>query len=421
MNIAAPRGTKDILPEEMSRWQAVEDLFATVCKRYGYGEIRIPTFEQTELFARGVGGSTDIVRKEMYTFEDKAGRSMTLRPEGTAGIARAYIENGMSSLPSPVKLYYDMSFFRYEKMQKGRYREFWQLGCEIFGSSSAYADAEVIAILDTFFTELNLTERQLELGSIGCPQCRPDFITALRAHFQADLDKMCADCNDRFEINPLRILDCKEESCQPFIINAPSQLDYLCPDCEEHFNKLKLALDALGISYNINRSMVRGLDYYTRTVFEYVSTHVGSQGSICGGGRYDDLVEILGGKATPAVGFAMGIERLLLEMEAQKVELTVAEPTDLFIISFPDTAVSALALTQKLIRSGLIVQTDVMERSMRAQMKQADRSGALHMVVFGSEELTTKQFSIKKLSDGTEETVSADCLADYLIKARQNN
>ena len=222
MNIAAPRGTKDILPEEMSRWHAVENLFASVCQRYGYGEIRVPTFEQTELFARGVGGSTDIVRKEMYTFEDKGGRSMTLRPEGTAGIARAYIENGMASLPSPVKLYYDMSFFRYEKMQKGRYREFWQLGCENFGSSSAYADAEVIALLDTFFTELRLDERQLELGSIGCPDCRPEFIKALRAHFEHNLAKMCADCEERFELNPLRILDCKEEGCQPFIESAPS-------------------------------------------------------------------------------------------------------------------------------------------------------------------------------------------------------
>lgn len=419
MNIAAPKGTKDILPDEMSRWHAVENLFASVCERYGYKEMRTPTFEQTELFARGVGGSTDIVRKEMYTFEDKAGRSMTLRPEGTAGIARAYIENGMASLPSPVKLYYDMSFFRYEKMQKGRYREFWQLGCEIIGSPSAYADAEVIAILDTFFTELGLAERQLELGSIGCPECRPDFLHALRAHFEPNLDKMCPDCNERFKINPLRILDCKVESCQSFIANAPSQLDYLCADCEEHFDKAKQALEALDISYNINRSMVRGLDYYTRTVFEYVSTHVGTQGSICGGGRYDGLVEILGGKATPAVGFAMGIERLLLEVEAQGIELPAAAPVDLFIISFPDTAVSAMALAQKLIRSGLNVQTDVMERSMKAQMKQADRSKAEYLVVYGAEELEAKQFVIKRLSDGAEETISADDLADYLLKARK--
>ncbi|NLC40213.1 MAG: histidine--tRNA ligase [Clostridiaceae bacterium] len=417
MNIAAPKGTKDILPDEMSRWHAVENLFASVCERYGYKEMRTPTFEQTELFARGVGGSTDIVRKEMYTFEDKAGRSMTLRPEGTAGIARAYIENGMASLPSPVKLYYDMSFFRYEKMQKGRYREFWQLGCEIIGSSSAYADAEVIAILDTFFTELGLAERQLELGSIGCPECRPDFLSALRAHFEPNLDKMCPDCNERFKINPLRILDCKVESCQPFIANAPSQLDYLCADCEEHFDKAKRALEALDISYNINRSMVRGLDYYTRTVFEYVSTHVGTQGSICGGGRYDGLVEILGGKATPAVGFAMGIERLLLEVEAQGIKLPAAAPVDLFIISFPDTAVYAMALAQKLIRSGLNVQTDVMERSMKAQMKQADRIKAEYLVVYGAEELAAKQFVIKRLSDGAEETVPADDLADYLLKA----
>ncbi|MDD2364010.1 MAG: histidine--tRNA ligase [Saccharofermentanales bacterium] len=420
MNIAAPRGTKDILPEEMSRWHAVENLFASVCQRYGYGEIRVPTFEQTELFARGVGGSTDIVRKEMYTFEDKGGRSMTLRPEGTAGIARAYIENGMASLPSPVKLYYDMSFFRYEKMQKGRYREFWQLGCENFGSSSAYADAEVIALLDTFFTELRLDERQLELGSIGCPDCRPEFIKALRAHFEPNLAKMCADCEERFELNPLRILDCKEEGCQPFIESAPSQLDYLCPDCADHFDKLKTALDELGIAYNINRSMVRGLDYYTRTVFEYVSTHVGTQGSICGGGRYDGLVEMLGGKATPAVGFAMGIERLLLEVEAQGVDLPAAEAPDLYIVSFPDTAVSAMALTQRLIRSGLMVQTDVMERSFRAQMKQADRSGARYMLLLGAEELSKREFLLKRLADGSEESVSEGNLVSYLKQVGQD-
>ena len=420
MNIAAPRGTKDILPEEMSRWHAVENLFASVCQRYGYGEIRVPTFEQTELFARGVGGSTDIVRKEMYTFEDKGGRSMTLRPEGTAGIARAYIENGMASLPSPVKLYYDMSFFRYEKMQKGRYREFWQLGCENFGSSSAYADAEVIALLDTFFTELRLDERQLELGSIGCPDCRPEFIKALRAHFEPNLAKMCADCEERFELNPLRILDCKEEGCQPFIESAPSQLDYLCPDCADHFDKLKTALDELGIAYNINRSMVRGLDYYTRTVFEYVSTHVGTQGSICGGGRYDGLVEMLGGKATPAGGFAMGIERLLLEVEAQGVDLPAAEAPDLYIVSFPDTAVSAMALTQRLIRSGLMVQTDVMERSFRAQMKQADRSGARYMLLLGAEELSKREFLLKRLADGSEESVSEGNLVSYLKQVGQD-
>ncbi|HHU04397.1 MAG TPA: histidine--tRNA ligase [Fastidiosipila sp.] len=420
MNIAAPRGTKDILPEEMSRWHAVENLFASVCQRYGYGEIRVPTFEQTELFARGVGGSTDIVRKEMYTFEDKGGRSMTLRPEGTAGIARAYIENGMASLPSPVKLYYDMSFFRYEKMQKGRYREFWQLGCENFGSSSAYADAEVIALLDTFFTELRLDERQLELGSIGCPDCRPEFIKALRAHFEPNLAKMCADCEERFELNPLRILDCKEEGCQPFIESAPSQLDYLCPDCADHFDKLKTALDELGIAYNINRSMVRGLDYYTRTVFEYVSTHVGTQGSICGGGRYDGLVEMLSGKATPAVGFAMGIERLLLEVEAQGVDLPAAEAPDLYIVSFPDTAVSAMALTQRLIRSGLMVQTDVMERSFRAQMKQADRSGARYMLLLGAEELSKREFLLKRLADGSEESVSEGNLVSYLKQVGQD-
>jgi histidyl-tRNA synthetase len=307
-----------------------------------------------------------------------------------------------------------MPLFRYEKMQKGRYREFWQLGCEIIGSPSATADVEVISLLETFFTELGLNERQLELASIGCPICRPDYLEALRAHFEPNLEHLCSDCRERYEINPLRMLDCKVESCQKYIEGAPAQLDYLCPDCAGHFEQVKAALDKLEIKYNINRRMVRGLDYYTRTVFEYVSTHVGTQGSIAGGGRYDGLVEILGGKPTPAVGFAMGLERLLLEAEAQGIDLPESKVPDLYIVSFPDTVNAALNLSQTLIRGGLKVETDLMDRSLKAQMKQVSRSKSRYMLVYGTEELATNKFAVKRLVDGVETEVAAAELARFL-------
>lgn len=414
MKIKAPRGTKDILPEEARRWQYAEARFRDVCHRYGYGEIRVPTFESTDLFERGVGDSTDIVRKEMYTFEDKGGRSMTLRPEGTAGVVRAYVEQGMNSLPSPVRLFYDLNMFRYEKMQKGRYREFAQFGCEIFGSDSALADAEILSLLDTFFTSVGLRERRLELGSIGCPACRPRFLEALRAYYEPKLDRVCEDCRDRFEKNPLRMLDCKQPQCQEDAERAPSQIDFLCDECEAHFALVRQALDTLGIDYHINPRMVRGLDYYTRTVFEFVSTHVGSQGALCGGGRYDGLVEELGGGQVPAIGFAMGVERLLLEMEAQHVQPDLTFDPDLFIVSFPDTTVAALHLRQNLIRDGFIVETDVMDRSFRAQMKAADRANARYLLVLGADELKKSKATLRRMDTGEETELQLSDLSQTL-------
>lgn len=419
MNLNAPRGTRDILPEEAERRRALERVFADVCERYGFGEIRVPTFEHTELFVRGVGDASDIVRKEMYTFTDKGDRSLTLRPEGTAGVARAYVEQGMSSWPAPVKLWYNMNMFRYEKMQKGRYREFWQLGCEVFGSESPQADAQVIGLLVTFFGELGLDEVDLEINSIGCPACRADYHEALRRYYAPHVKDMCEDCHDRFERNPLRMLDCKETYCQSLALKAPSQLDYLCDECRVHFENVKSYLDEMEIAYRLNTRLVRGLDYYTKTVFEFVSSHVGTQGTICGGGRYDGLVREIGGIDVPGVGFALGVERLLLELEAQNVPFGKAQSPDLFIASFPSTAAYALDLAQTLIRSGLKVETDVMSRSLKAQFKAADRMEAYYVLVLGDTEVSNSRGKLRRLSDGSEQDVPLTAVGTLLHDARK--
>ena len=307
MKYSVPKGTKDILPEEIYRWQKAEQVFAEVCGQYGFREIRIPTFEHTELFMRGVGDTTDVVQKEMYTFEDKGGRSISLRPEGTAGVVRSFIEHGMTSLPSPVRVYYNITAFRYENVQKGRFREFHQFGLEAFGAKGPAVDAEVISILTLFFARMGLTQTHLCINSIGCPVCRTEYNRILREYYQPGLAGMCHDCKGRYEKNPLRMLDCKEPHCHTLAADAPKLLDHLCPDCREHFNGLTANLDDLGIPYTIDPGIVRGLDYYTRTVFEFVSDHVGTQGTICGGGRYDGLVEMMGGQSVPVIGFAMGV------------------------------------------------------------------------------------------------------------------
>ncbi len=419
MNLNAPRGTRDILPEEAEQRRALERTFSDVCERYGFGEIRVPTFEHTELFVRGVGDASDIVRKEMYTFTDKGDRSLTLRPEGTAGVARAYVEQGMSSWPAPVKLWYNMNMFRYEKMQKGRYREFWQLGCEVFGSDSPQADAQVIGLLDTFFAELGLEEVDLEINSIGCPACRTDYHKALREYYAPNVKDMCEDCHERYERNPLRMLDCKETYCHSLAQKAPSQLDYLCDECRVHFDNVKSYLDMMEISYRLNARLVRGLDYYTKTVFEFVSSHVGTQGTICGGGRYDGLVREIGGIDVPGVGFALGVERLLLELDAQNVPTGKVQRPDLFIASFPSTAANALDLAQSLIRSGLKVETDVMGRSLKAQFKAADRMEAYYVLVLGDTEVSISRGKLRRLSDGSEQDVPLTAVGTLLHNDRK--
>lgn len=416
MKISAPRGTKDILPAETHRWRAVDNAFDDVCRVFGYEEIRVPTFEATELFARGVGDATDIVSKEMYTFPDRSGRSLTLRPEGTAGVVRAFIEHGMHSLPLPVKLYYNLNAFRYEKVQKGRYREFWQLGCEIFGSESFEADAELILLLDQLFKKLGLSEIRAEINSIGCPVCRPAYLADLRAYFGARLDRMCGDCHERYEKNVLRILDCKVDGCKAIVAEAPLQERHLCDACRAHDEGLRHRLDSLGVRYTVNHRLVRGLDYYTRTVFEFVSEHVGTQGTILGGGRYDGLVDQLGGQRMPGVGFAMGFERLLMELEATGAKLPETPLRDLYILAFADTMDRAAALTYALRAEGKAVDFDLMGRSFKAQMKYAGKGSHRALLVLGQDEATAGRGKIKWLEDGTESDVqlTADALRSTL-------
>jgi histidyl-tRNA synthetase len=414
MKISAPKGTRDILPGEIAGWQRAERIFADVCSRYGYQEIRLPTFEHTELFQRGVGDTTDVVQKEMYTFEDKGGRSISLRPEGTAGVVRSFLENGMASWPSPVRLWYNITAFRYENVQKGRYREFHQFGSEVFGSAGPVVDAELISMLALFFNELGLQQTSLRINSIGCPVCRGAYHQMLKDYLRPHLGTLCPTCNDRFEKNPLRIIDCKEHGCQPITKAAPALLDHLCPDCQAHFDGLCSNLDELGIPYTIDKGIVRGLDYYTRTVFEFVSEHVGTQGTICGGGRYDGLIESIGGPSTPGIGFALGVERLLMELAAQGIPTASPAVMTLYIAALGDAAPRARAICADLRRAGIRAEVDLMNRSFKAQMKYAGKSGARYVLVLGEDELALGAGKLKEMATGQELPVILDALAATL-------
>ena len=411
MKFNAPKGTQDLLPDVTAAWQRVERKFADICRLYGYEEIRVPTFEHTEIFQRGVGDTTDIVQKEMYTFEDLGGRSMTLRPEGTAGVVRSFVENGMASKAFPVKLYYLITAFRYENVQKGRYREFHQLGVEAFGSEGPLIDAEIVAMLAHFFRELGLKQLDLQVNSIGCPSCRAEHKKALIDFLSPHKDELCADCRERLERNPLRVLDCKEESCRKVTEDAPVMLDYLDEGCKAHFEGFTEALDNLGVAYHINPRIVRGLDYYTRTVFEFVSENVGTQGTICGGGRYNGLVQELGGPEVPGIGFAMGEERLMIELEAQGVLPDERPVPRLFVASMDEASLKkAQQLVQRLRYRGIPAEYELCGRSMRAQMKQADRSGAEYLMVIGQNEREAGKANIRSLRerDKAEECFAFD-------------
>ncbi len=415
MKIQAPKGTRDILPSEIHRWQYVSRVFAGHCERFGYKEIRIPVFEHTELFQRGVGDTTDIVQKEMYTFDDKGGRSITLRPEGTAGVVRSYIENGMSSLPMPIKLYYDITAYRYENVQKGRYREFHQFGVEAFGAAGPEIDVEVISILYMFFEKLGLKQTGLNINSIGCPVCRSAYHEKLKDFFRPNLSHFCDDCKNRIEKNPLRIIDCKNEGCKRYIEGAPKLLDNLCDGCRSHFEGLKAGLDNLGISYSIDPNIVRGLDYYTKTVFEFVSENGGSQGTICGGGRYDGLVEECGGPATPGIGFALGVERLLMELDSQGVQIAEPPAPDIYIATLGQKAVDfAQLLVYKLRGCNVRAETDLMDRSLKAQMKYADKKGFAYTIVLGDDEIEAGKGVLKDMRTGDQKDVSLDSIVDRL-------
>lgn len=403
----AIKGTKDVLPGEVYKNQYIEATALDIAEKYGYKEIRTPVFEHTELFQRGVGDTTDVVQKEMYTFDDKGGRSITLRPEGTAGAARAFLENGLCNEALPQKVCYLTSCYRYEKPQAGRLREFHQFGVECFGTQSPLADAELIALAKSIFDVLGVTDLHLEINSIGCPHCRAKYYEALREYFSAHQDALCDTCKGRLERNPMRILDCKNPTCRQVAENAPVVLDYLCEDCQTHFEQVQNGLKAQGIDYRINARIVRGLDYYTKTVFEFISDSIGAQGTVCGGGRYDGLIEELGGQKTPSLGFAMGLERLQLLMEAQGCDFPEAEKPDLFIVALGDKATcKALELAKEMRTEGFSVLMDLNQRSIRAQMKYANKLGAKFNTVIGDNEVETGKASLKNMATGEESDIS---------------
>lgn len=405
----AIKGTKDVLPNESYKNQYIEATCLGVAENFGYKEMRTPVFEHTELFQRGVGDTTDVVQKEMYTFDDKGGRSITLRPEGTAGAARAFLENGLSNEALPQKICYLTSCYRYEKPQAGRLREFHQFGIECFGATSPLADAEMISLAKQIFDELGVKDLHLELNSIGCPECRAEYHKALKEYFSQYKDKLCDTCNDRLERNPMRILDCKSPVCSEIAKGAPVVLDYLCDECREHFQKVKSYLDVANIEYIVNPQIVRGLDYYTKTVFEFVSDAIGSQGTVCGGGRYDGLLEELGGQHTPSLGFAMGLERLQLVMEAQGCNFPEPSRPDLFIVAMGEKAtLKAVEIAKDMRDEGFSVVYDLNGRSLRAQMKYADKLGAKFNVVIGDNEVENKVVSLKDMATGESSEINLD-------------
>ncbi len=413
--ITIPKGTKDVLPSESHKWRFVEDAARRTAEEFAIKEIRTPVFEHTELFARGVGETTDVVTKEMYTFEDKGGRSITLKPEGTAGAARLFIENGLSSSPLPLKAFYLTPCYRYERPQAGRLREFHQFGIEVFGSAEAETDAEVIFAASSFLDKLGIKDVELEINSIGCKSCRAEYNKALKDYFRPHLSKMCPTCNERFEKNPLRMIDCKEEGCKAITAGAPKILDYLCPDCKAHFEKVKSLLDVLNVKYSVNPDIVRGLDYYTRTVFEFVSTSIGAQGTVCGGGRYDGLIEELGGGSVPAIGFAAGLERLILLMENTGVDFPPPKAPEIYIAGMDERSrTEAFKLACTLRASGICAECDKMNRSVKSQLKFADKIGARFVVVIGENELASGECDLKNMADGTSVRIKTGNILSYL-------
>ena len=401
------RGTEDVLPKDSYRWQFVEDIMRKESQSFGYKEIRTPVFEQTKLFARGVGETTDVVQKEMYTFETKGGESITLRPEGTAGAARALLEHAIYNDGLPVKASYFVSCYRYEKPQAGRLREFHQFGLECYGTSNPAADAELICAAKSIFDRLQIKNLRLELNSIGCPECRAKYHEALKAYFEASKGELCETCLSRLDRNPMRILDCKSPVCSKIAEGAPKVLDYLCDECSTHFESVKELLTGAGVEYIVNPTIVRGLDYYTKTVFEFVSSDIGAQATVCGGGRYDGLIEQLGGQHMPSLGFALGIERLLMLMDAQGIEIQKPDTCDIYIASMGDTAhKKAFELTQAVRSASLYAECDVVGRGLRAQMKYADKIGAKFSIVLGDNEIAENKAMLKNMKSGEQTEIS---------------
>lgn len=411
----APKGTKDIMMDQVYKWHYVEKKWKEICARYGFKEIRTPIFEHTELFQRGVGDTTDIVQKEMYTFEDHGGRSITLKPEGTSPAVRAFIEHKQYAEVQPIKLYYDIPCFRYEKPQSGRLRQFHQFGVETFGTPNMVADAEIIAIGYDFLTSMGVTDLTLEINSVGCPECRAKHRKALKEFLAPKYDQLCDTCKSRYEKNPMRILDCKSPIDQELVQGAPMMIDYLCDDCKGAFEDLQKNLDAIGIPYVINPKIVRGLDYYTKTAFEFVTNSLGAQGTVCGGGRYDNLVEEVGGPPIPGVGFGLGKERLLMLMEANGVEIPKPSDCDVFIATMGEAAkLYGQKLLFDLRRNGVKCQIDDLQRNFKGQFKYADRLGAKYAVVIGDNELETGVATLKDMEKGEQSEVKFDDLIKEL-------
>ncbi len=416
MLVNAPRGTKDIYGSEIYKWQYIENIIVEVCRNFGVTEIRTPTFEHTELFTRGVGDTTDIVNKEMYTFVDKGGRSITLRPEGTAGVARAYIENKMHSMIQPTKMYYLNNTFRYERPQAGRMREFKQFGVEYFGSYYPESDVEVISLAYEILNRLGIKNIELKINSLGGNESREKYNNALREYINDNIKNLCDTCNSRFNKNPLRVLDCKNESCKKIVDNAPRILDYLSNEDKEHFEAVQKLLKELNLPFTIDDKIVRGLDYYTKTVFEFVSNSIGAQGTVCGGGRYDNLVEECGGNKTGAVGFGMGIERLLLVLEQQQKDINLIPNTDIYIGYIGE---EALAVSQKIIlelrSKGICAEGDTLRRSVKAQLKYADKLNAKYSIIIGEDELKTNLVKVKDMETGENININLDKIYERLF------
>ncbi len=410
----APKGTQDILPQEVYKWHYIENIMRDTAKKFNFKEIRVPTFEHTELFLRGVGQTTDIVNKEMYTFEDKGNRSITLKPEGTAGVARAFLENNLNQGALPVKMYYVNSpVFRYERPQKGRFREHHQFGIELFGAQSAYADAEVIMLAKTLLKELGLKSVSLKLNSIGCPKCRPNYNEVLKDYLRDNIDQMCGTCKERFETNPLRILDCKVEGCKTIVKDAPKTVEHLCEECSDHFETLKGVLSELGEEFDIDPLIVRGLDYYTKTVFEFITDTIGAQGTVCGGGRYDNLIEEIGGNSLPAVGFGMGMERLLLTIEAAGTVIPQPQKIDVYFAAADDDAKDMIAIKlAELRKEGLIAEMDIMGRSLKAQMKYANKIDCRFVAIIGSDELQKGTVILRSMENGDQKEMKIEELLE---------
>lgn len=405
----APKGTSDILPSSAEKWQYAENKIREVCSHFGVREIRTPVFEHTELFSRGVGDTTDVVEKEMYTFNDKGGRSITLRPEGTAGAVRSFIENGLFNDSQPTKLFYQISCYRYEKPQAGRMREFHQFGVEYFGTQSPCADVEIIELAQTVLESFGLKKLKLHINSIGCPECRKKYNEKLREFLLENYDSLCDTCKSRFERNPMRIIDCKSPVCKEIVKGAPRLIDYLCEECSEHFSSVRKMLENVGINYDIDPDIVRGLDYYTKTVFEITADIQSSNTTICGGGRYDGLVSELGGPEMPACGFAIGMERLFLALESQDINIDCKPSVDIYIGSMDDESLMfAQRLSHDLRLGGIGAEYDKMGRGVKAQMKYANKIGARYSVIIGGDELSSKKAMLKNMALGESSEIELD-------------